>query len=98
MSFAGGAGAGAGAGAGVSTAGQLDPVFVAQMRLRKRKFDDCIAICTRLLEENPLDQVLAWWCVSVFASSPRLMTERALSSITGGVASEVPSPDSKDVD
>lgn len=57
------AGAGAGAGAGASSAeahpvaGLMDPVYVAQMRLRKRKYDDCIAICTRLLDENPLDQV-----------------------------------------
>ena len=56
------AGAGGGAGAGASpeahpVAGLMDPVYVAQMRLRKRKYDDCIAICTRLLDENPLDQV-----------------------------------------
>lgn len=33
-------------------------MFMAQMRLRKQKFDDCIAICTRLLEANPLDQAV----------------------------------------
>ena len=61
MSFTGvGPGAGGGApitGSGHPVAGQLDPVFLAQSRLRKRKFDDCIAICTQLLDENPLDQV-----------------------------------------
>ena len=36
---------------------EIDPVYLAASKLRKRQFDACIEICTRLLEENPLDQV-----------------------------------------
>ena len=36
---------------------QIDPVFLALSKLRKRQFDACIEICTNLLAENPLDQV-----------------------------------------
>jgi len=35
-------------------------VFLAQSKLRRRKFDDCIAICTDILNENPYDQAV-WY-------------------------------------
>lgn len=35
----------------------LDPVFLALSRLRRRKFDACIEMCTHLLDRNPMDQV-----------------------------------------
>ncbi len=37
----------------------LNLVWLAQSRLRRRRFDECIAICTSLLERNPFDQVCA---------------------------------------
>jgi hypothetical protein len=44
--------------ASAAAAGSLvDPVYLALSKLRKRQFDACIEICTRLLAENPLDQV-----------------------------------------
>ena len=35
----------------------LNPVWLANNYLRRRKYDECIAICTGLLEKNPYDQV-----------------------------------------
>lgn len=37
----------------------VDPVFLAQSKLRRRKFDDAIEICTKLLADNPYDRVRA---------------------------------------
>jgi hypothetical protein len=35
----------------------LNPVWLASVKLRRRKYDDCIAICSGILEKNPYDQV-----------------------------------------
>lgn len=35
----------------------LNPVWLANNKLRRRKYDECIEICTALLEKNPYDQV-----------------------------------------
>jgi hypothetical protein len=37
----------------------LNPVWLANSYLRRRKYDECIAICTGILEKNPYDQVRA---------------------------------------
>lgn len=37
----------------------MDPLFLACSHFRRRKFDDCIKICTTLLEKNQYDQS-AW--------------------------------------
>jgi tetratricopeptide repeat protein 8 len=37
---------------------QVDPVWLAQSKLRRRKYDECIDICTRILDENPLDKAV----------------------------------------
>ena len=34
----------------------MDPVWLAQSKLRRRKFDECIEVCTGMLEKNPYDQ------------------------------------------
>ena len=39
---------------------QLDPLFLARSYLRRRKFDSCIEICSKMLEKNPYDQC-AWF-------------------------------------
>lgn len=36
----------------------IDPMFYALSKYRRRKFDECITICTELLEVNPLDQAV----------------------------------------
>ena len=35
----------------------MNPVWLAQSRLRRRKFDECLSICDPLLVKNPYDQV-----------------------------------------
>ncbi len=35
----------------------INLVWLAQSKLRRRKFDECIEICSKLLERNPYDQV-----------------------------------------
>ncbi|KAG2493544.1 hypothetical protein HYH03_008358 [Edaphochlamys debaryana] len=39
---------------------QLNPVWLAQSRLRRRKFDSAIEVCTSILEKNPYDQAV-WY-------------------------------------
>ena len=39
---------------------QLDPLFLARSYLRRRKFDSCVEICSKMLEKNPYDQC-AWF-------------------------------------
>ncbi|GAX76630.1 hypothetical protein CEUSTIGMA_g4076.t1 [Chlamydomonas eustigma] len=38
----------------------MNPVWLAQSRLRRRKFDECLEICNPLLDKNPYDQA-AWY-------------------------------------
>ncbi|EFJ39613.1 TRP protein for flagellar function [Volvox carteri f. nagariensis] len=38
----------------------VNPVWLAQSRLRRRKFDSCIELCTGILEKNPYDQAV-WY-------------------------------------
>jgi len=37
-----------------------DPLWLAQSKLRRRRFDECIAICTDILAKNPRDKA-AWF-------------------------------------
>jgi hypothetical protein len=36
---------------------QVDPFFLALLRCRQRRFEDCATICTDILSQNPYDQV-----------------------------------------
>ena len=38
----------------------MDPFFLAASKLRRKHYDDCIAICDELLTKNPYDQA-AWF-------------------------------------
>lgn len=38
----------------------LNAVWLAQSRFRRRRFDECIEICTQILERNPYDQAV-WY-------------------------------------
>ncbi len=37
----------------------MDPMYLAYSFYRRRKFEQCVALCTQLLEKNPYDQVKA---------------------------------------
>ena len=36
---------------------KIDPVFLALQRFNRRQYDECIALCSELLANNPYDQV-----------------------------------------
>ena len=40
----------------------MDPMFMAMSYFRKRKFEECVEICTKLLAKNPYDQVCFFQC------------------------------------
>ena len=57
----------AGAMAGVSAAGPtagkeehtgLDPLYLAMNRFNRLKYDECVSMCTELLNNNPYDQAV----------------------------------------
>lgn len=35
----------------------MDPLFMANSLFRRRRLDECVKVCTELLEKNPRDQV-----------------------------------------
>jgi hypothetical protein len=35
----------------------LNPIWLAQSKLRRRRFDECIEICSDVMQANPYDQV-----------------------------------------
>lgn len=37
-------------------AGGVNPLWLAQSRLRRRRYDECIGLCSSALQHNPLDQ------------------------------------------
>lgn len=39
----------------------VNPLWLAQSRLRRRRYDDCIDLCSAALQKNPLDQVSCRW-------------------------------------
>lgn len=41
-------------------------MWVANTKLRRRKYDECIALCTNLLEKNPYDQVQYSFFIFIF--------------------------------
>jgi hypothetical protein len=45
----------------------INPVFLAQSRLRRRRFDDSIEVCTDILQKNALDQQS--WFIKVRATT-----------------------------
>ena len=36
---------------------EMDPLFMATRLFRRRRFEECVKICTEILERNPYDQV-----------------------------------------
>eukprot|EP00197_Chlamydomonas_leiostraca_P003950 CAMPEP_0202869944 /NCGR_PEP_ID=MMETSP1391-20130828/13933_1 /ASSEMBLY_ACC=CAM_ASM_000867 /TAXON_ID=1034604 /ORGANISM="Chlamydomonas leiostraca, Strain SAG 11-49" /LENGTH=107 /DNA_ID=CAMNT_0049550349 /DNA_START=86 /DNA_END=406 /DNA_ORIENTATION=- len=47
-------------GGSLGLAKDLNPVWLAQSRFRRRKFDECIELCTSILDRNPYDQAV-WY-------------------------------------
>jgi len=45
----------------------MDPMFLAMSLYRRRKFEQCVEICTDILSKNPYDQV------SAFSSHSRIL-------------------------
>ena len=43
--------------ASAAVAAKLDPLWYAQLKFSQHKYEECIAMCTELLEQNPYDQV-----------------------------------------
>jgi hypothetical protein len=41
----------------VTEMNQIDPLWLAQSKLRRGKLEDCINICNEILSTNPGDQV-----------------------------------------
>jgi tetratricopeptide repeat protein 8 len=39
---------------------QMDPLFMATLRFRTHRYEECVAMCTELLNANPYDQA-AWY-------------------------------------
>jgi len=35
----------------------LDPMYMACSLFRRRRLEECVEVCTKLLEKNPFDQV-----------------------------------------
>ena len=35
----------------------MDPLYMANSLLRRRRFEECVKVCTEILESNPYDQV-----------------------------------------
>ena len=60
----------------------INPLFLAQSRLRRRRFDDCIEICTDMLQKNALDQQA--WYLKVRALTLRDWTDQTELEEQGG--------------
>jgi hypothetical protein len=76
----------------------LHPVWLASNYLRRRKYDECIAICTDILAKNPYDQVRATFAdrpIAVFLAS---LTSLRVPPTPGRVVPEVPRADAEELD
>jgi len=51
----------------------MDPVFLAYSCFRRRKFDDCVRLCTQVLEKNPYDQAV--WVLKTRALTEQLYVD-----------------------
>ena len=36
---------------------KMDPLYMANSLFRRRRYEDCVQVCTEILEANPYDQV-----------------------------------------
>ncbi len=60
----------------MSSQHSMNPVWLAQSRLRRRKFDECLEICNPILDRNPYDQ--ASLSLDVRASQHRFSCAQAV--------------------
>jgi hypothetical protein len=47
----------------------VDPFYLAHCRFRRRRYDECIAVCTKLLTDNPYDKAV--WLLKCQAFAAR---------------------------
>lgn len=57
----------------ISNTCKMDPFYEALSLFRKRNYDKCAAICTDLLEKQPLDQAV--WCLKMRALTQRVYVD-----------------------
>ena len=70
---------------------KIDPVFLALQRFNRRQYDECIALCSELLANNPYDQVCV--CGAWPPGAPPRLTPTLGVRCAGGVVPQVPRPD-----
>ena len=85
-------------GAALAAAG-LNPIWLAQSKLRRRRFDECIEICTDVLQANPYDQVGAGSTLREQAVKRALNSWGGITApLPGGVVPQVPGPHAQELD
>ena len=52
---------------------KLDRAYLAILRYQRREFDECIEICTKILEENPYDEAI--WSLKTRALTAQVMVD-----------------------
>ena len=82
--------------------GSMEPLFMANSLLRRRRFEECVKVCTEILEKNPYDQVAMLHRDYMLARKPLLccsLHSRALhfSACKGRVVYQGPSSYRADV-
>lgn len=44
---------------------EMDPLFLAYSYFRRRKYQECVDLCSQLLEKNPYDQVTCCQVINI---------------------------------
>lgn len=81
--------------------GGLHPVWLANNFLRRRKYDECVAICSDILAKNPYDQVRLFELPDPkcrLACNPPSAPLTSPPPPKGGVVLEVPRADAEELD
>ena len=59
----------------------MDPLYMANSLFRRRRYEDCVQVCTEILETNPYDQVSP-------PATPPIYNYGGVSAVAGGVVPE----------
>ena len=51
---------------------QLDPAYMAIIRYQRMEYDECIQVCTTILEKNPYDEAI--WSLKTRALTAQVPT------------------------
>ena len=52
---------------------ELSPVYLAVVHYQRKEYDECIEICTKVLEKNPYDEAV--WSLKTRALTAQVKTE-----------------------